>query len=80
MSVHVRLFAGAADSVGATEIESEAPNVAALQAELVKIGKPDTERVLGVCSFLIDGVRAGTLETVIPPNAQVDVLPPFAGG
>ncbi len=80
MSVHVRLFAGAADAVGATEIEIEAPDVDALLTELIKIGKPDTERVLGVCSFLIDGVRAGTLETAIPPNARVDVLPPFAGG
>lgn len=80
MSVHVRLFAGAADAVGATEIDIDVSNVDALLNELVKIGKPDTERVLGVCSFLIDGVRAGTLETEIPPNANVDVLPPFAGG
>lgn len=80
MTIHVRLFAGAAGAVGSDELEIDAASVKELQAELIKIGKPDTERVLGVCSFLIDGVRAGTPETAIPPNANVDVLPPFAGG
>jgi sulfur-carrier protein len=35
--------------------------------------------VLKVASFLVDGVRADD-DTVLPPGAIVDVLPPFAGG
>lgn len=36
-------------------------------------------RVLGRCTFLVDGAR-GQQETVLDAGAVVDVLPPFAGG
>ena len=36
-------------------------------------------RVLAHCTFLVDGVRAAP-DTVLPEGAEIEVLPPFAGG
>ncbi|MGH3432629.1 MAG: MoaD/ThiS family protein [Thermocrispum sp.] len=37
-------------------------------------------RVLRAVSFLVDGVATTRRTSVLPDGAQVDVLPPFAGG
>jgi molybdopterin converting factor small subunit len=42
-------------------------------------GRPELARVLGICTFLLDGQRADPA-TVLHAGAQVDALPPFAGG
>ena len=39
----------------------------------------ELRRVLGVASFLVDGVRC-TRSTVLTDGMTVEVLPPFAGG
>jgi sulfur-carrier protein len=36
-------------------------------------------RVLGHCSFLVDGVRANP-QTTLTDGVVIEVLPPFAGG
>jgi len=58
MSVRVRLFAAAAETVGATEVRSEAGTVTELISELTTRGGPEVEKVLGRCSILVDGRRA----------------------
>ena len=40
---------------------------------------PELARVLGVASFLVDGVRSGR-DSVLADGVTVEVLPPFAGG
>lgn len=40
---------------------------------------PELARVLGVASFLVDGVRTDR-SAAIPDGATIEVLPPFAGG
>ena len=40
---------------------------------------PELGRVLGVASFLVDGVRTDRAAT-LPDGATIEVLPPFAGG
>lgn len=40
---------------------------------------PGLGRVLGVASFLVDGVRSNR-DSVLAEGATVEVLPPFAGG
>lgn len=80
MSATVRLFAGAAETVGRAEVQTEAANVATLVAELVELGDPGTAAVLDRCSVLVSGIRSCDGDAAIPDGAVVDVLPPFAGG
>ena len=79
-TVTVRLFAAAAEAVGAEQLQLSAATVRDVVAGLVEAGGPDTRAVLGRCSFLVDGLRADTAEAPVPAGAVVDVLPPFAGG
>lgn len=68
----------ASGAPGPTEADT-ALIVADLRAALVAAHGAAFERVLGRCSVLVGGVRAGDADPV-PPGAVVDVLPPFAGG
>jgi molybdopterin converting factor small subunit len=36
--------------------------------------------VLGACSFLVDSVAVRDRAMPLRPGAELDVLPPFAGG
>ncbi|MEV0946147.1 MoaD/ThiS family protein [Rhodococcus sp. NPDC049939] len=80
-AVSVRYFAAAADAAGRTGETLELPARADLgqvkSALLAKYG-PDMERVLSVAAFLVDSEL--TRDLTRPAGAQVDVLPPFAGG
>ncbi|PFG21027.1 MoaD/ThiS family protein [Serinibacter salmoneus] len=76
----VRLFAGAAEAVGAHEVATSAGSVGELMAELAERGGPLAVDVLGRCSVLVAGQRADGPHAPIPAGAVVDVLPPFAGG
>lgn len=80
MSVRVRLFAGAAESIGRDEVRTNAATMAELIADLSAMGAPDTARVLERCSILIDGRRSNSPDDHVPAGSVVDVLPPFAGG
>ena len=79
--IRVRLFAGAAEAVGAAALVSSAGTLGELVAELVAVsGEPATQGVLERCSFLASGQRLDEPGSVLPEGALVDVLPPFAGG
>ena len=80
MSVTVRLFAAIAEAVGRAELTVDAATVGDVVDALVATGGPDTTRVLERCSVLVGGVRADSVDTLVPAGATVDVLPPFAGG
>jgi molybdopterin converting factor small subunit len=76
-TVTVRYWAGAKRAAG---IESE-PLTAATVAELRRQleARPELAKVAAVASFLVDGRQAGE-NAVLHDGAEVDVLPPFAGG
>lgn len=80
MTATVRLFAGAAEAVGADQVASPAPTVGELLAELDGLGGPGTLAVLNRCAVVVAGARAEGVDTPIPDGVIVDVLPPFAGG
>jgi molybdopterin converting factor small subunit len=79
VKVTVRYFAGARAAAGVAEETLSAGTVAELVADLSRRGEP-LERVLAVCSFLVDGLAARDQTTALYDGATVDVLPPFAGG
>jgi molybdopterin converting factor small subunit len=75
--VTVRYWAGAKRAAG---IESEAltaGTIGELRRHLE--ARPELAKVAAVASFLVDGRQAGE-NTVLHDGAEVDVLPPFAGG
>jgi molybdopterin synthase sulfur carrier subunit len=76
-TVTVRYWAGAKRAAG-TETETlRAATVGELR-ELLQ-ARPELAKVAGVASFLVDGQQAGEA-TSLADGAEVDVLPPFAGG
>ncbi|MFN8077666.1 MAG: MoaD/ThiS family protein [Kineosporiaceae bacterium] len=82
LSVDVRYFAGAAAAAGrdAERVELAAgARLADLVTSLHRSHAGRLDRVLSASSFLLDGVHAGP-EVRLHDGAEVDVLPPFAGG
>ena len=82
LTVVVRFFAGARAAAGLAEDKLELPDgatVATLVSRLVEEHGPALARVLAASSFLLDEVAGGP-ERLLHDGAQVDVLPPFAGG
>ncbi len=81
--VTVRYFAGARAAAGVTSEVLELPDGArvsdALESVRLRHGE-DLKRVLGASSFLLDAVAVRDLEAALPTVAELDVLPPFAGG
>lgn len=75
----VRLWAAARAAAGTHETTYDAETLGAAVAALAATYGPALERVLGHCSFLVDGERVGP-EFRLPEGAVVEVLPPFAGG
>jgi molybdopterin converting factor small subunit len=76
-SVTVRYWAGAQRAAGVEHETLSAATVGELRAMLQQ--RPGLDRVAEVASFLVDGQQAGE-NTVLADGAEVDVLPPFAGG
>ena len=55
--------------------------VGGLRNELLMLSPGErSEKVLDLCSYLIDGSATQDPEVVVPDGSHVDVLPPFAGG
>jgi sulfur-carrier protein len=81
--VLVRYFAGARAAAGVPEEHVEvgpAGSVAdALAAVRARRGR-ELVRVLPSCSVLLNGVAVHDHATEVPDGAELDVLPPFAGG
>jgi sulfur-carrier protein len=76
----VRLFAGAADILGVSELHLDATTAGALRQSLVAGRGVSAEQVITRCSLLVDGTRAADDGHPVRPDSLVDVLPPFAGG
>ena len=82
-TVRVRYFAGARAAAGVSEdqvqLDSRA-NVADVLSVLRERHGAHLTRVLTGCSFLLDGVAVRDPRTELPREAELDILPPFAGG
>ena len=78
--VLVRYFAAARAAAGVTEERAESATLAALVSDLCAARGEGLAKVLGVASFLVDGVAWHDREAALPAGSTVDVLPPFAGG
>jgi molybdopterin converting factor small subunit len=81
----IRYWAAAKSAAGLAEESYEAATLAeALDGARARhAGRPEFARVLGRCSFLVDGSPVGTRAhgTVeLNDGGTVEVLPPFAGG
>jgi molybdopterin converting factor small subunit len=76
--VTIRYFAAARAAAGESSATAEAASIRDLIGA-VSAGRPELARVLGICTFLLDGQRADP-STPLHAGAQVDALPPFAGG
>jgi molybdopterin converting factor small subunit len=76
-TVTVRYWAGAQRAAGIEQETLSAATIGELRDLLA--GRPALARVSEVASFLVDGQQAADT-TSLHDGAQVDVLPPFAGG
>lgn len=81
--VTVRYFAAARAAAGLpsenVDIGEGATVGDALDAIATRHGEA-LRKVLTACSFLLDSVAVRDRATPLPPGAELDVLPPFAGG
>ncbi len=76
----IRYFAAAAEAAGCSTQEIDARDLNAQElVEHLSGSKPDLGPLLPVCALLADGIRAEET-TSLRGVAQLDVLPPFAGG
>lgn len=78
-SVEVRLFAAARAAAGVPALQAAPGSLASVLAQAVEVG-PGLAAVLPRCSVLVNGAVAHDEGIDVPAGAQVDVLPPFAGG
>ncbi|MGH3435988.1 MAG: MoaD/ThiS family protein [Sciscionella sp.] len=82
-SVQLCYYAGARAAAGVSEERIELPEpvtIATVLDAVVARRGPALHRVLAVCSFLLDGTAVHDRDAAVPNGAQLDVLPPFAGG
>ncbi len=79
----LRYWAAARAAAGTTSDEVPAGSLGAALAEVVARHGSALEKVLSVCSYVVDGDPVGGRphdEVRLADGALVDVLPPFAGG
>ena len=76
--IQVRLFAAAAEAVGAAELDVDATTAAELRT-LLSSRTPSAPGVIGQCALLRNGDRLDD-SAQLAAGELVDVLPPFAGG
>ncbi|MEU4251345.1 MoaD/ThiS family protein [Amycolatopsis sp. NPDC026612] len=83
LTIVVRYFAAARAAAGLEEEKVQLPDgasVADAVAELRRIHPADLPRVLDAVSYLLDGIAVRDLSRRLTDGAELDVLPPFAGG
>ncbi|RSD20287.1 MoaD/ThiS family protein [Amycolatopsis eburnea] len=83
MTIVVRYFASARAAAGVDEEKVQLPSgasVADAVSELRRLHPEGLPRVLDAVSYLLDGVAVRDLGRVLVDGAELDVLPPFAGG
>jgi molybdopterin synthase sulfur carrier subunit len=76
--VTIRYFAAARAAAGESSQTARAASLKELVGA-VSADRPELARVLGICTFLLDGERVD-LDATLSEGALVDALPPFAGG
>ena len=77
----VRYFAGArAAANGAATESAEAATLDELAQLLTDRHGERLGLVLKAVTFLVDGLTCHDRRAALPPDATIDVLPPFAGG
>ena len=75
----VRFWAAARAAAGRSEQAYEATTLGAVVAALEAEHGPALSKVLAHSSFLVDGIRARP-DLLLVDGAEIEVLPPFAGG
>ncbi|HET9255562.1 MAG TPA: MoaD/ThiS family protein [Pseudonocardiaceae bacterium] len=81
--VTVRYFAAARAAAGLTSENVDVGENATVADALAEIAARHGEalsKVLTACSFLLDSVAVRDRATPLPSTAELDILPPFAGG
>ncbi|MCA1675979.1 MAG: MoaD/ThiS family protein [Actinobacteria bacterium] len=81
--VTVRYFAGARAAAGMPSEDLELHEGATVADALDVVTERHGDalsKVLAACSFLLDSVAVRDRTVPLPPDAELDVLPPFAGG
>lgn len=81
--VTVRYFAAARAAAGLPSEDVDVGDSATVADALETIASrhgPALRNVLAACSFLLDSVAVRDRATPLRPGAELDVLPPFAGG
>jgi len=81
--VTVRYFAAARAAAGVTSEDVDMAEGATVGDALNAIAARHGDglgKVLTGCSFLLDSVAVRDRATLLPAAAELDVLPPFAGG
>jgi molybdopterin synthase sulfur carrier subunit len=82
-TVRVRYFAGARAAAGVSEEELTLPELASVEdvLDLLRARRGQSfAKVLTGCSFLLDGIAVRDRAVTVTDQADLDVLPPFAGG
>jgi molybdopterin synthase sulfur carrier subunit len=78
--VVVRYFAAARSAAGVAEETLDADTIHACLSLIEATRGPELQRVMKVCTLLVDGLQARDLDRRLLGDVQLDVLPPFAGG
>ncbi|WP_290061561.1 MoaD/ThiS family protein [Amycolatopsis solani] len=83
LTIVVRYFAAARAAAGVDEEKvqlSTGATVADAVTELRRLHPEGLPRVLDAVSYLLDGIAVRDVGRALTDGAELDVLPPFAGG
>jgi molybdopterin synthase sulfur carrier subunit len=75
----VRFWAAARAAAGRSEQAYDGATLGSVVDALGAEHGPELARILGHCSFLVDGARVGK-DFQLSQGEVIEVLPPFAGG
>ncbi len=79
MRVSVRLFAAAAEALGTRRLDLELPDGVTAAQCLEELAARGGGRLLARCSIAVERAVVAP-DTVLPPGAEIAVLPPVSGG
>ena len=83
LTIVVRYFASARAAAGAEEEKVQLASGASVSdavAELRRLHPSSLPRILDAVTYLLDGIAVRDLTRPLRDGAELDVLPPFAGG
>ena len=76
----VRYFASARAASGAAEEEFDAETLGDVLAEVAARHAGPMTEILEASSWLLNGSRVSDRSLPLPESAELEILPPFAGG